>query len=122
MKKNIFWALMIGFFLTSCGNGKKDKAGELNDKKTELTKLKKEQTDLAAKIGKLESDIAKLDTSAARNANAKLVSIMPLATQSFVHYIDLQGKVEAENSSFVSPRLGPGLVKAVYVKEGQQVR
>jgi membrane fusion protein (multidrug efflux system) len=45
-----------------------------------------------------------------------------LATQNFVHYIDLQGKVDAENVSYVSPRLGPGLVKAVYVTKGQQVR
>src|SRR5215208_4987841 len=122
MRKNIFWLLLVGFLAASCGNGKKDKAGDLNDKKQELVKLKKEQTNLAKKISDLEADIAKLDTSAAKNANAKLVSIMPLATQTFVHYIDLQGRVEAENSSFVSPRLGPGLVKAVYVKEGQQVR
>src|SRR5215208_820562 len=103
MRKNIFWLLLVGFLAASCGNGKKDNAGALNDKKQELVKLKKEQTDLAKKIADLEADIAKLDTSAAKMANAKLVSLTPLTTQSFVHYIDLQGKIESDNISFVSP-------------------
>ena len=122
MRRNIFWMLLVGVFAASCGNTKKDKSGELNDKKQELVKLKEEEKNLAKKIADLEADIAKLDTGAAKAANAKLVSIMPLTTQRFVHYIELQGKVEADNSSFVSPRMGPALVKAVYVKEGQQVR
>ena len=50
------------------------------------------------------------------------MNLTTLATQNFVHYIDLQGKVDAENVSYVSPRLGPGLAKAVYVTKGQQVR
>jgi RND family efflux transporter MFP subunit len=122
MRKNIFWILLIGFITASCGNSKKDNNAALNDKKQELVKLKEEEKSISKKIADLEAEIAKLDTNAAKNANAKLVSISPLSTQRFVHYIELQGKVEADNSSFVSPRMGPALVKQVYVKEGQQVR
>jgi membrane fusion protein (multidrug efflux system) len=122
MRKNIYWLLLVGLIAASCGSSSKDQKGSLNDKKAELQKLKDEQKDINDKIASKEAEIAKLDTGAAKSANAKLVSITPLATQNFVHYIDLQGKIDAENVSYVSPRLGPGLVKAVYVTKGQQVR
>ena len=61
-------------------------------------------------------------TSAAAKANAKLVEIKPISPDRFTHFIDLQGKVDAENIAFVSPRGMGGLVKAVYVKQGDQVR
>ena len=70
----------------------------------------------------MENDIAKNDTSAAAQANAKLVEIKPIATDKFTHFIDLQGKVDADNIAFVSPRGMGGLVKAVYVKQGDQVK
>jgi membrane fusion protein (multidrug efflux system) len=40
------------------------------------------------------------------------------------HYIDLQGRVDAENISYISPRLGPDRFghlckKGDYVKKGQ---
>ena len=122
MRKNILWLLLIGFTLASCGNSSKDAKGILNDKKAQLEKLKNEQAKVSADVKKLEEEIAKLDTGAAKKTNAKLVSLTTVATQNFVHYIDLQGKVDAENVSYVSPRLGPGLAKAVYVTKGQQVR
>jgi membrane fusion protein, multidrug efflux system len=92
------------------------------DKKTELTKLKEEQAKLNEKIRKMEDDLAKTDTSAAAKANAKLVEIKPISPERFTHFIDLQGKVDAENIAFVSPRGMGGLVKAVYVRQGDQVR
>ena len=122
MGKHFIWLFLFASFIVSCGDSKKDKEGNLNDKKTKLEELKKHQTSLTDSIRKLENEIALLDTAGAKNKNAKLVGLTSLTTQSFVHYIDLQGKVVAENSSFVSPRLGPGLVKAVYVKEGDVVR
>ncbi|MGZ8537232.1 MAG: efflux RND transporter periplasmic adaptor subunit, partial [Flavisolibacter sp.] len=122
MRKNIFWMLLVGLIAASCDNAKKDNDAALNDKKQELVKLKEDEKTISKKIADLEAEIEKLDTNAAKDANAKLVSIAPLSTQRFIHYIELQGKIEADNSSFVSPRMGPGLVKEVYVKEGQQVR
>ncbi len=122
MRKYYAGLLLVALIAASCGSSSKDEKGALNDKKVQLEKLKKEQATTNAEIQKLEAEIAKLDTSAARVSNARLVAVMPLATQNFVHYIDLQGKIDADNVSYVSPRLGPGLVKAVYVTKGQQVR
>jgi membrane fusion protein, multidrug efflux system len=101
-------------FVTACGSSNKENKASLNDKKAKLLKLKEDQK-------KLEQEIAKSDTSA--NAKkATLVTVQSLAPQNFEHYIDLQGKVDAENISYVTPRGAPGQVKAVYVKQGDYVR
>ena len=110
--------LMIAalFLLAACGSSSKDGNKELADKKTELLKLKDQ-------VKKLEDDITKLDTAAAKAEKAKLVTLTPLAPESFTHYIDLQGKIESENISYIAPRNGiGGVVKAVLVKRGDNVR
>jgi membrane fusion protein, multidrug efflux system len=115
-------ALLIMFIATACGSSSvKESKGVTTDKKVELQKLKDEQAKLNEKIHALEEDLAKTDTSAAI-AKAKLVEIQPVNPDTFSHYIDLQGKVDAQNVAFVAPRGQGGLVKAVYIKQGQPVR
>jgi hypothetical protein len=98
MSKHFYWILLMGMMAASCGSAEKDKQGALNDKKAELEKLKKEQKKLADKVAVLEAEIAKADPGGAASV-AKLVTVMPLTTQAFSHYIDLQGKVDAQNIS-----------------------
>jgi RND family efflux transporter MFP subunit len=121
MKKYLIGLFFISFIAASCGSSKKDEAGKLNDKKAELQKMKGEQTALSEKITALEKEIAKTDTSAV--AKPKLVAVTTISPQSFDHFIDLQGKVDATNISYVAPPNGQGgIVKALYVTQGQQVR
>jgi len=108
--------------MVSCGAGKKEKDGALNDQKLQLEKLKKQQADLNAEIKKLEVDISKVDTANGKADKAKLVVLDTVRVENFTHYIDLQGKVDAENTSYISPRGMGGQVRAVYVKQGQVVR
>ena len=112
--------VLIMVIAMACGSS--SSPAKKDDKKTELKKLKEEQTKLNEKIRKMEDELAKTDTSAAAQANAKLVEIKPIASNKFTHYIDLQGKVDAENIAFVSPRGMGGQVKAIYVKQGDRVR
>ncbi len=114
---NKITALMLIVSLVACSA--KD---ELSKKKAELEKLKSEQVKTADKIKSLEQEILKLDTSAVKEDIAKLVAVQPVVTQDFFHYIDLQGRVDADNISYISPRLGPGQVKALYVKKGDNVK
>ena len=112
--------VLIMVIAMACGSSSTPE--KKDDKKTALVKLKEEQTKLNEKIRKMEDDLAKTDTSAAAQANARLVEIKPISADKFTHFIDLQGKVDAENIAFVSPR-GMGVqVKAVYVKQGDPVR
>jgi membrane fusion protein (multidrug efflux system) len=109
-------SIVAMFILAACGNSAKDSNATLNDKKAELQKLKDQSK-------KLEDDINKLDTAAAKAEKPKLVSLATIAPETFTHYIDLQGKIESENISYVAPRNGTGgVVKAIYVKKGDVVR
>ncbi len=117
--KTLFLTSLLFVFI-ACGS--KGDSAELTKKKDQLATYKKEQTSLAENIKKLEADIAKLDTANAKPEITKLVDIDTIELQSFTHYIDLQGRVDAENISYVSPRGGGGQVRAVYVKQGQEVR
>lgn len=118
----IITAVLFAAFVTACGGSKKEGNAALTEKKMELEKLKKEASTLGDNIKKLEAEIAKLDTSAKKQDIAKLVSVSPIAAQNFVHYIDLSGHIDAENISYISPRMGPGQVKALYVKKGDYVK
>lgn len=122
MQKNLFGLVLIALLLSSCGSSSKDSKGELNDKKAQLEKLKGDQKNINDKITKLEEDIAKLDPEAAAGV-AKLVAIAPVQASAFEHFIEIQGTVEATNIAYVAPPNGQGgVVKALYVKQGQNVR
>ena len=106
--------------MVACGGNDQNK--ELNKKKKELEELKKEQAATNAEIKKLEADLAVLDTTNKKADKPKLVVLDTVQIESFTHYIDLQGKVDADNISYISPRGAGGQVRAIYVKEGEYVR
>jgi RND family efflux transporter MFP subunit len=119
MKRNFYWLFLIGIIAASCGSGKKDGTANLNDKKGNLQELKKEQIELNAKIAMLEKEVAKLDTGAV--GKPKLVALETIGQDNFTHFVDLQGRIEADAIGYVSPRGQGGQVRAVYVKQGQTV-
>src|SRR5262245_45815006 len=107
-------------FLASCGSSTKA-PDTLEGKKKELADLKSQQEKLSKQIDSLEAQISRLDTASKVGQKAKLVALAAITPSSFTHYIDLQGNVDAENMSYISPRAG-GIAKAIYVKKGDVVR
>lgn len=114
----ITFAAVLAVSLVACGAGKKDEKGALTDKKVELEKLKKEQEDISKKIATLEKEIEALDSTAVK---AKLVSVTTIGNDSFSHYIDLQGKIDAQDISYAAPSGQGGVVKQIFVKPGSRV-
>ncbi|TKK68652.1 efflux RND transporter periplasmic adaptor subunit [Ilyomonas limi] len=112
-------ALFAVVLLAACGNNGDN---TLQGKKKKLEDLKAQQIKLNEDIAKLQADIAKLDPSAAQEAKAKLVAITTVQPDTFTHYIDLQGKVDAENIAYVTPQNQGGQVQAIYVKQGDYVK
>lgn len=110
----------MSVLMVACGNSSKKENASLSDKKAQLEKLKGEKIKTDEQIQKLEDEIGKLDPSS-DNSKIKLVGVSPVAVQDFKHYIDLQGKVDAENISYISPRGMGGQVRAVFVQQGQHV-
>jgi membrane fusion protein (multidrug efflux system) len=125
MKKlNLLPGIVLVSILTlssaSCGSGAKEKKSEVTEMKVKLEKLKKEKSSIDAEIRQLEADIAKADPNSAQTAR-KLVAFDTLRVADFQHYIELQGKIDAEGMAYVAPKGMGGVVKAVYVKAGQRV-
>jgi membrane fusion protein, multidrug efflux system len=122
MKRSIYSLLILAVILISCSSGKKETKATITDKKVKLEKLRTDQKKLTDEINSLEAEIALADPSAA-SGSAKLISVMTLAPQGFTHFIELQGRVDATNISYVAPPNGQGgVVKALYVRQGQSVR
>ncbi len=120
--KKLGLIITAAVILASCSNSKKDGDAAINDKKAALEKLKSDKTKTEGEIKKLQDELDKIDTTAAASSKVKLVSVSPVETKSFKHFIDLQGKIDAENISYISPRMGPAQVKAIYVTQGQFVK
>lgn len=110
---------LVPVLLAACGSG--SKKDPLSVKKTELEKLKSDQEKITSRIGELEKEILKEDPNAIP-AKPKLVALTTVQPGVFNHSIDLQGKIDAMNVVYVSPRGQGGVVKAVLVKNGDQVR
>jgi len=110
----------LAILVASCGGGAKDKKADVSDMKVKLEKLKKEKNALDADIRQLEDAIAKADPKAAQQAQ-KLVSVDTIRVQDFTHFIELQGKIDAEGMAYVAPTGQGGLVKAIYVKAGSKI-
>ena len=102
--------------LVACGGKDNSVAG----KKAQLEQLKKDALALNASIAALEKDLTA--QGAGTTQQAVVVTIAPVVAQDFNHFIEIQGKVESESVSFVTPRAGGGQVKAVFVKRGDRVK
>ena len=124
MQKTTLFTMLLtaSLFAASCGGSKKDSNATLTDKRTQLEKLKGEKDKKEAEILKLQEELSKLDTTSSNPSKIKLIAFAPVVLENFEHYIELQGKIDAENSSYISPRGMGGQVKAVLVKQGQFVK
>ncbi len=91
---------------------------EENLKTAQLEKLKKEVADKQAEIATLEAELSQSDTT--KNDKTKTVEITLLAPQLFNNYIDVQGKVDADENVSVNAEMG-GTVTKVNVKVGDEV-
>ena len=121
MHKILTVVIASSLFLAACGSGSVQKDDSLDGKKKQLAALKDEQEKLSKQISTLEDDIAKVDTAAGSKEKAKLVALTAMAPTSFTHFIDLQGNVEAENISYLAPRGQGGVVRQLFVRQGDHV-
>ena len=120
MNKIFLYTLLTGTtFFISCGQS----GDTIAKKKAELQSLKDQEVALVTKIQKSEKELADIDPSSVKKEKAKLVAIQPVIPADFTHYIELQGKIDALNIAYVTPRNGTGgQVKDIYVKQGDIVK
>ncbi|GAB3944384.1 efflux RND transporter periplasmic adaptor subunit [Spirosoma harenae] len=113
-----YYAIALMSLLAACSGEKKS---DLETKREELSELKTQQGELNTKIKALEAELTKLDPKKQEDVRVKDVTVAPLTASTFKHFVELQGTIDAKNNVQVSPKSG-GVVTAVYVKEGDNVR
>lgn len=113
--KNALLFITAIIMLASCGNN------ENSDKKqAKLEELKKQQAELAIKIKDLEIAIA-AEGKATDNTKYRNVLVTETTVKSFAHYLDIQGKIDAEENITISAKM-PANVTRILVKAGKQVK
>lgn len=112
--KKIIALFITTTLLISCGEEVKTSSlEELNIQKTTLvTKI----DSLTNELKTIEGEIFKLDDS----KKLQIVTTLSVKTDTFKHYIEVQGVVKADKNIEIRPELG-GTINAIYVKEGQRV-
>jgi membrane fusion protein, multidrug efflux system len=105
MKKIIYIPALL--LLAACSKPK--------DKKAELAELKKQQSELNDKIAKLQSELGTVDSVSTLD-----VSVYKIETGTFSNYVEVQGKIDAEENVTAYPQ-AQGTITAIYVKPGQRV-
>jgi membrane fusion protein (multidrug efflux system) len=85
--------------------------------KSKLDDLKKKQADISTQIRELEKKLAATDTS---KAKTKLVEVIQVQPKPYKHYIEIQGRVDADQNVTITPDMA-GTIRAVYVREGDHV-
>lgn len=99
----------LTLLLIACGSGE--------DKKAQLEDLKKQEVDIKAKIAALE---AELNAGADSTKNGIAVAVMTLKAEVFKNYIDVQGRVDADQNVALSTEM-PGTITKINVKTGDEV-
>lgn len=106
-------ALFCVLILTSCG-GQTD----TQDPLAQLAALKDQRSALESEIRTLEN---KLEAEGLIEKKMRTVAVADVKTTTFRHFIDLQGRVEADESVSVTSQL-PGALKRIYVDNGDYVK
>lgn len=116
MKKIAIIPVIIMFLASCASNSEQDKLKELkqqrNDLQTELEKVNQQ-------IAEVEKDILDEGGSLPKR-NITEVKVSPAAVDTFNHFLSTQGEVTSDNNIFV-PVESPGVVKEIYVDEGDDV-
>jgi RND family efflux transporter MFP subunit len=109
--KNILSVVLAVVLFAACGPKENDKAAQLQA-------LKDQRAQIDAQIAALEKEVGPQEGAEKR---IKTVTLQELQPTVFQHFIDLQGKVEAEESVPATAKM-PGMLTRVYVKNGDQVK
>lgn len=88
------------------------------DPMAKLSALKDQKSAIEAEIAALEKELME---SGAIEKKLRTVALTPVTISEFNHYIDLQGRVDADESVAVTSRM-PGTLTQVYVDNGDVVR
>lgn len=109
--KSIILLILTTLVLFACGSSQ--------DKKAQLKKLEQQRDNLDKQIKTLRSELA-MESHNEVEIN-KVVEISKINYAPFRHFTKIQGTIESDNNILI-PAQASGIVKKIYVKEGQKVK
>ena len=121
--KKIYTILLTTLILVSCGGDKKEtvedilKSQNLEKIKNKKKEIEAEQVKLVNQLELLNNQIEQLDTV----KKLSLITTFVAKEEVFNHYLELQGNVTTKENVVIYPEYS-GILKAVFVKEGQRVK
>ncbi len=113
--KGITYVLALAILTTLMACGASSPSSE--DGLTRLAELKDQRSALEKEISALEQ---KLEDEGVIQKRYRKVGLSELKPATFRHYIDLQGKVDADESVAATSRI-PGALQKVYIENGDKV-
>ena len=111
MKRLILLSTVL--FLAACGN----KGAE--DKTARLDELKKQQAAITTEIRAIEAELAK--EGKGNEVKSRDVVVAEVSQTKFTHYIEIQGKVDADENVTVTAKM-PGTIVRINAVSGQEVK
>jgi RND family efflux transporter MFP subunit len=110
--KKILTVAIISLFIISCKN---------NNQQAQLEELKAKQQEIAEQITQLEIELSAKEGNV-ENENKKIVyvNLKEVEPETFQHFVTVQGDIKSDNNIF-APFQSPGVVRKIYVEEGQLV-
>lgn len=115
-KRLRFFVAVFGLMIATSACNSNQEPG---DPRQQLSSLREQARQLNQQIRQLEIQIAASDSSGT-GKKSRLVQVDTLEKQNFAYFIDVQGVVESDLNLLVSPQM-PGVVAAIYVREGDRV-
>ena len=120
--KNIYLLFLSAIIFNSCSNKTALSVDEIlatND----VAKISSKKIEIDTELERLTTSLNKLNSklnSLNKDKNTPLITTFKAQEQVFDHFIELQGNVQTKQNVLVYPEM-PGILKKVFVKEGQQV-
>lgn len=106
-------SILAVILIVSCGKPGVEKIKqEIDSKKNEISKLQQEVSELESKL------LAMGDSS--KKDPAMLVSLQDIKTETFLHYIEVQGSLDGDYNAAVYPEAN-GVIEVINVIVGQRV-
>ena len=121
MKKLLF-TLATATFLISCG-GDKETSVEDVIASNNIEEIQKKRDELTTQQQAIHDELKVLDKKLEDlnpEKNVPLITVFTAKTETFTHFLELQGSVETKQNVVLNAEMS-GILKQIYVKEGQKV-
>tara|TARA_R100000935_G_C2837999_1_gene169277 strand:- start:2899 stop:4065 length:1167 start_codon:yes stop_codon:yes gene_type:complete len=120
--KKLLYITTLSLILASCGGDKKNSV-EAAIESNSIETIQKKRDELTIQQQEIQSKLKELDQKLNElnpEKNVPLITTFKAKTETFNHFLELQGSVETKQNVVLNAEIS-GILQKIYVKEGQKV-